>query len=152
MTTRRDFLKATVAAPILPALAAATPPPEPAPAPVSDERVRNLVDRMHQGSEDPEQAAINALYGRIVHGIRSLLKDVREARASDWLPDGIGDYPEEEEELEFDLTGLEYNLMAPDSFIQDGLADHVVYPKDCPCDECRAHYRDQARYAREALA
>jgi hypothetical protein len=150
MTTRREFLQATVAAPILPALATAAANPEPAPAPVSDERVRELVDRMHEGSDDPEQAAINALYSRIVHGIRSLLKDVREARASDWLPDGIDkDYPEEK--LEFDLTGLEYNLMVPDSFIPGGLAWHVIYPKDCPCEECREHHRLMAKYAKEAL-
>jgi hypothetical protein len=156
MTTRRDFLKTAVAAPVLPAVVAATPPPESAPAPVSDERVRKLVDRLHQGTDDPDQAAVNALYSKIVHSVRTLLEDVREARELDRLPEGFfhdkdGDDNEAAEDLADDLQGLEYNLRAANDFIPAHLAFSVLYPKNCRCAECRDYHDRTRRYVKEAL-
>jgi hypothetical protein len=121
---------------------------------VSDERVRKLVDRMHQGSDDPDQAAVNELYSRIVHMMRSLLEDVGEARELDRLPDGFfhdQDAEDDAENLADDLQALEYNLRTAHDLIPSRLAWHVVYPKGCPCADCREHHGSMAKYAKAAL-
>jgi hypothetical protein len=159
MTTRRDFLKATVAAPVLPAVIAAAPAPEPAKEKAqprySPEEAAALFDQLYETSNEPEQAKINATYSRIIHGIRSLLGDVESAIASDILPEGTfrdeGDDDGKEEELEEDLRALEYNLRLARDFIPTHLAGGVVYPRDCPCLECFRERRNAARAVHQAL-